>query len=237
MKLFYTDQNGNVIGPILRDDLLRLAHSSALAAETQVCIEGSEEWQSLADILPKQAPVSTPRATAPSAIKQPGPSRLPMILAITALIVSSTTAAKVFWPKPSITKYSFNTPQEAIHSIIALTQDGTWEDLREVQKRQSRSAGEWSYEFLNKDAVEIQKTLEVTGSGSKEKNGNIICFLRLKCSDGVTRFSTTVFEKNKDGDFLPSSYPGYIPSDDMTSEDRRLTKIIKKWETTGALSE
>ncbi len=205
--------------------------------QTQIWVEGSEEWRSLTDIFPMKTPVFTSRISALSAIKQSGSSRLPIIFAIIAFIVSFATAAKVFWPKPSIIKYSFDTPQEAIYSNMALLQHGTWNDLKKVSDRLSRSAGNWSYQFLDKDAVEIQKTLEVTGSGSKEKNGNIICFLRLKCSDGVTRYSTTVFDKTKSGDFVESSYPGYIPSADITPEDRRLEELINKWQTTGTLSE
>ena len=237
MKIFYADKNGNVIGPIDREALQHIAQSGALSADTQVCVEGTEEWRPLADILPKQTRVSTPLTSKSTTQPQAVASRLPLILATAALILSSITAAKVFWPKRGVAQYSFKTPQEAIQSTMALTMHGTLDDMRELQKRKSHSEGNWSYEFLDKEAVELHKTLEVTGSGNKEMNGQILCFLRLKCPDGVNRYSMAVFAKGKDGDFYQSEYPGYIPSDDLTSDDRRLAELIKKWETTGTLSE
>jgi hypothetical protein len=214
--------------------LQRIAQSGVLPPGAQVCVEGTEEWRPLADLFPNSPRPTKVIPITPTTLNQRKASRLPLILAIVALALSATTAAKVFWPRA---KYSFKTPLESIHSMIALANSGSWEDFRDIQWRKARSDGGWSYELLDKSNVELHKTIEVTGSGDKEMNGRVICFLRLKCPDGVTRYSTVVFQKDKKGDFVQSRYPSYSLDEKLTPEDQRFTELMKRWETTGELVE
>lgn len=45
MNFFYTDKDGEVVGPVTRERLQLLVDGDHLPSTTQVCYEGSQEWQ------------------------------------------------------------------------------------------------------------------------------------------------------------------------------------------------
>lgn len=71
MNFYYTDQAGEVIGPVSRAQLQQFVDADLLPPTTQVCYEGSEEWQPISAYIQrtKKPPTKaqpTPSQTAPS---------------------------------------------------------------------------------------------------------------------------------------------------------------------------
>ncbi len=48
---YYTNSAGEVVGPVSRDELKKLIDDKLLNLDTQICREGSEDWQSLSRFL------------------------------------------------------------------------------------------------------------------------------------------------------------------------------------------
>ena len=84
MNYFYTDAQGNVTGPVTREQLQQFSDSGLLPDGSQACYEGSEDWQPVSQFikqtkkpmptaakpapsLKKSSAVATPPATPPAA--------------------------------------------------------------------------------------------------------------------------------------------------------------------------
>ncbi len=59
MKLYYTDKDNNVVGPVTREQLQRLVDSDTLPPTTQVCQHGSEEWHPIGKLIHRTQRVAT----------------------------------------------------------------------------------------------------------------------------------------------------------------------------------
>ncbi len=68
MNLYYTDENGKVVGPVPRQQLQKLVDSGQTAVDCQACFEGSEHWNPLSFFVrptpkPKAVTVCQPKAS------------------------------------------------------------------------------------------------------------------------------------------------------------------------------
>jgi hypothetical protein len=63
MNFYYTDKAGAVAGPVAREQLQKLVDSGLIAADSQACFEGSEDWKPLSTFV---RPTPKPAAAAPA---------------------------------------------------------------------------------------------------------------------------------------------------------------------------
>ncbi len=105
MNFYYTDQDGNVAGPVTRAQLQQSVDTGLLPPTTQVCYEGSEDWQAIstyiqpskASVITTPPPVSKHVPAVPAPPKSLSASPLKLFTAIALAIVVSGGGLMLAW--------------------------------------------------------------------------------------------------------------------------------------------
>lgn len=151
-------------------------------------------------------------------MKKINPQTALSFIALTFAIISLLLQFNIF----GRVSLDFDTPEAAIETLAKLRADGDYSDMKRAEQL-LKDEITWD---RAKD-LQIEKTIEVKGTGDEDADGGALCFLKFTKEDGVDSHKVLLLKKNSKGMFTA----GYISSDVRDEYG----SIITAWEKNGTL--
>ncbi|MEK7952024.1 hypothetical protein WKV53_16030 [Luteolibacter sp. Y139] len=145
-----------------------------------------------------------------------------------AIGLSVLSIALHFTPTFAGVRISLNTPENALITFAKADRGGSFRDLRELAKA-SRTEEKWP--MVDPKSLTVSKVVPIEDSGRAENNGQVMCFISYKGTDGVPKYEVVTLRKNFQGNFGVGYFREYI--DKQTEGDKWRIEAKEAWESRG----